>query len=233
MPEKRKVTVIPAKSELLYKKVGIYCRVSTRSQEQMNSLANQASLLTRLVSYRFDWRLVDIYLDVGSGSKEENRTEFQRMLRDCGSGKLNIVLTKSISRFGRNTVETLRSINELLSIGVEIIFDQEGINTESTESQLMISLVESIAQGENEERSKNILWGMTRKAENGTSRLYKRRCYGYINDESGDLSVNESEAKIVCVILELYIQVKSILGILRELEERGLKSKTVRGKWPK
>ena len=233
MSDKQKVTVILAKQELIFRKVGIYCRVSTRSQEQMNSLANQASFLTRLASYRFDWRLVDIYLDVGSGSKEDNRAEFQRMLRDCGSEKLDIVLTKSISRFGKNTIETLRSINELRILGIEVVFDQENINTKNSDSQVLISLLEGIAQEENEERSKNILWGMTRKAEEGTSSLYRRRCYGYFIDENGDLRINESEAKVICDIFKMYLQGKSVLGILKELEARGVKSPTGKDRWPK
>ena len=226
MSETRTVTKIPAKQYFGYRKVGIYCRVSTKSQEQMDSLAAQVSLLTRLAATRVNWMLVDVYLDIRSGSGATSRSEFQRMMDDCRAKKLNIVFTKSISRFGRNTVETLKSLNELGILGVEVIFQLEDISTKNPDSQLMVSLLEGIAQQENEERRNNILWGMTRRAENGTSTLYNRMCYGYTHDDGGDLRVIEAEAAIVRSIFDMYLHGKSVLGIQRELEARGIKSPT-------
>jgi DNA invertase Pin-like site-specific DNA recombinase len=110
MPNKPKVTVIPSVIRYTHR-VGIYCRVSTRSQEQFDSLSNQLSFLTRMVSGKLGWQLTDIYLDVRSGTDAASRSEFQRMLRDCRANKLDIIFTKSISRFGRNTVEMLSGIN--------------------------------------------------------------------------------------------------------------------------
>ena len=233
MSETRTVTKIPAKQYFGYRKVGIYCRVSTKSQEQMDSLAAQVSLLTRLAATRVNWMLVDVYLDIRSGSGATSRSEFQRMMDDCRAKKLNIVFTKSISRFGRNTVETLKSLNELGILGVEVIFQLEDISTKNPDSQLMVSLLEGIAQQENEERRNNILWGMTRRAENGTSTLYNRMCYGYTHDDGGDLRVIEAEAAIVRSIFDMYLHGKSVLGIQRELEARGIKSPTGKDRWCK
>lgn len=233
MSKFRTVTMIPAKRYYGYRKVGIYCRVSTKSQEQMDSLATQVSLLTRLVAARVNWNLADVYLDVRTGSDAASRSEFQRMMDDCRAKKLNIVFTKSISRFGRNTVDSLKALNELRNIGVEVIFQLEEISTNNPDSQLMVSLLEGIAQQENEERRKNILWGMTRRAENGTSTLYNRMCYGYAHDDGGDLRVIDAEAAVVRNIFDMYLHGKSVLGIQRELEAHGFKSPTGKDWWSK
>ena len=161
------------------------------------------------------------------------REEFQRMLNDCRAGKLDIILTKSISRFGRNTVEALQALNELRSHRVEVIFEAEHLSTSDPKSSLVISILEQYSQQENEERRKNVLWGMRQKAENGTSSLYARKCYGFSHDQNGELSINQSEAAIVCDIFDMYLQGKSILGIQRELETRAIKSPTGKEKWSK
>lgn len=226
-----KVRIVPSILPLKTRQVGIYCRVSTKSQEQLDSLATQISSLTRLTAARWHWQLADIYIDIRSGSDAMDRKDFQRMLNDCRAGKLNIILTKSISRFGRNTVEVLQALNELRSHRVEVIFEAEGLSTSGSDSDLVISILEQYSQQENEERRKNVLWGMRRKAENGTSSLYARKCYGFSHDQSGDLSINQSEAAVVCDIFDMYLQGKSILGIQRELESRGIKSPTGKDNW--
>jgi DNA invertase Pin-like site-specific DNA recombinase len=186
-----------------------------------------------MVSGKLGWQLTDIYLDVRSGTDAASRSEFQRMLRDCRANKLDIVFTKSISRFGRNTVETLSAINELRNCNVEVIFDQEELRTNDPGSQLLISILEGVAQEESEARSKSIRWGIIRKAEDGTSSLYKRKCYGYCAGENGELQINESEASVVRSVFDMYLQGKSIIGIKRELESRGIKSPTGNDAWCK
>lgn len=227
-----RVTVIPPKPRFTHR-VGIYCRVSTRSQEQLDSLANQVSFLTRIVATKLGWQLMDIYLDVKSGSDAASRSEFQRLLRDCQANKLDIVLTKSVSRFGRNTAETLAAINEIRGYQVEVIFDQEELSTNDPNAQLLISILEGVAQEENEARSKNIRWGIMRKVENGTSSIFNRKCYGYYTDENGDLQINETEASVVRLVFDMYLQGQSVLGILRELESQGIKSPTGNDRWCK
>lgn len=233
MSLKPQVRIVPSIMPYTTRRVGIYCRVSTRSQEQLDSLATQISSLTRLVATKWHWQLADIYIDIRSGSDAAERKEFQRMLNDCRAGKLNIILTKSISRFGRNTIEALQALNELRSLLVEVIFEAEHLSTSDPKSSLVISILEQYSQQENEERRKNVLWGMRRKAENGTSSLYARRCYGFSHDQNGDLTISQSEAAIVCDIFDMYLQGKSIIGIQRELKTRGVKSPTGKDKWCK
>ncbi|HEY4601548.1 MAG TPA: recombinase family protein [Cerasibacillus sp.] len=173
MSENRSVHFIPLRPVQREKRVGIYCRVSSNSMEQLNSLTNQVSVLTRLTAATPNWLLVDTYLDIASGKTKSKRKEFRRMLEDCQANNIEIVITKNISRFGRDTVEVLESLNKLREHGVRVIFEQEGLDTDDTDSELMISIIESIAQAENESRSENIKWGYRRHAAQGTSKLYK------------------------------------------------------------
>ncbi len=232
MAEKR-IEYIPARPPKREKRVGIYCRVSTNSADQLKSLTAQISALTRLTSVNPKWLLVDVYTDIASSKTGSSRKEFNRMLEDCKSHDLEIIITKSISRFGRDTVEILDALNQLKLLGVRVIFEQEQLDTADTNSDLMISIIESIAQAENESRSDNIKWGIKQRAAQGTSKLYNRKCYGYINDADGNLAIDDEKAKNVKLIFDLYLRGKSILGIVSELERLGIKSPTGKDKWCK
>lgn len=232
MAEKR-IEYIPARPPKREKRVGIYCRVSTNSADQLKSLTAQISALTRLTSVNPKWLLVDVYTDIASSKTGSSRKEFNRMLEDCKSHDLEIIITKSISRFGRDTVEILDALNQLKLLGVRVIFEQEQLDTADTNSDLMISIIESIAQAENESRSDIIKWGIKQRAAQGTSKLYNRKCYGYINDADGNLAIDDEKAKNVKLIFDLYLRGKSILGIVSELERLGIKSPTGKDKWCK
>ncbi|WP_253197485.1 recombinase family protein [Clostridium algidicarnis] len=201
--------------------------------EQLNSLTNQISALTRMVSTVDQWRLIDVYIDIASAKSKSPRKDFVRMIDDCKKNKIDIVITKSLSRFGRDTIDTLEALKELGEANVRVIFEQEDLDTANTESALMISIVEGIAQAENESRSENIRWGIKERAAKGTSKLYDRKCYGYDHDEKGKLVINSEEAKVVEKIFEWYLNGKSILGILKELEIQGIKSPMGKDKWCK
>lgn len=216
-----------------YKYVGIYCRVSTKSQEQLRSLTNQISHFVRLYSDQYYWRIRDVYIDIASGANVEGRAEYVRMLNDCRNHKVDAVITKSLSRLGRDTVETLQAIRELKELGIEIIFEEERISTATTDSELLISLVEGIAQAENEARSENTRWGIKRRAQNGTSGLYRRRCYGYRQNENGDLEIIENEANAVRMIFDAYLNGNSIGKIQELLGKSRIPSPTEREKWCK
>jgi len=127
------------------KRVGICCRVSTNSSEQLKSLTAQVSALTRLTAVNPKWLLVDVYIDIASSRIGSYRKEFSRMLQDCKSRDIEIILTKSISRFGRDTVEILDALNQLRILGVRVIFEQEVLDTADTDNDLMISIIEAIA----------------------------------------------------------------------------------------
>lgn len=229
----KKVNYIPAARLLRHKKVGIYCRVSTNDMEQLNSLTNQISAFTILVSTVDEWKLVDCYVDIASAKGKSPRVNFQRMLDDCKSKKLDVVITKSVSRFGRDTVDTLQALKVMKECGVRVIFEQESLDTKDVESSLMISIIESLAQAENESRSDNIKWGMRQRAAQGTSKLYDRKCYGYDHDEDGKLIINEEQATVVRKIFNWYLGGLSINGIIKELETQTIKSPTGKDKWNK
>lgn len=233
MSKNPKVHFIPPKPPKREKRVGIYCRVSSNSFEQLKSLTAQVSALTRVTAATPQWLLVDVYMDIASGKTGSSRKEFSRMLEDCNSHNLDIILTKSISRFGRDTVDTLEALNQLKTLGVRVIFEQEDLDTANTDSDLMISIIEAIAQAENESRSDNIIWGIKQRAAQGTSKLYNRKCYGYKNDVDGSLIIDDEEAKNVQLIFDFYLQGKSIIGIIEELEKLGIKSPTGKDKWSK
>ena len=224
--ENKRIHFIPPLPPKREKRVGIYCRVSTNSVDQLKSLTAQVSALTRLVAANPKWLLVDVYIDIASSKTGSSRKEFTRMLKDCKSRDIEIILTKSISRFGRDTVEILDALNQLRVLGVRVIFEQEVLDTADTDNDLMISIIESIAQAENESRGDNIKWGIKQRAAQGTSKLYNRKCYGYFNDADGNLAIDEKKAKNVRLIFNLYLQGKSVLGIVKELERLGIKSPT-------
>lgn len=145
MTDQRKVHFIPPKPVKREKRVGVYCRVSSNSMEQLNSLTAQVSALTRLTASTPNWLLVDTYIGIASGKAKSNRKAFHRLIKDCETKNIEIVITKNISRFGRDTVEVLEGLNKLRELGVRVIFEQEGLDTANTDSALMILIIESIA----------------------------------------------------------------------------------------
>jgi DNA invertase Pin-like site-specific DNA recombinase len=229
----KKVHFIPPKPQKRDKRIGIYCRVSTNSLEQLQSLATQVSHLTKITAATPRWLLADVYIDISSSKTGSSRKEFNRMLDDCTSHKLDIIFTKSISRFGRDTVETMEALSKLKSAGVRVIFEQEELDTANTDSDLMISIIESFAQAENESRSENIKWGIKQGAASGASKLYDRKCYGYKHNEDGKLIIDEETAENVIIIFDLYLRGQSVLGIIKELEKRKIPSPTGKEKWCK
>ena len=233
MDNYKKVHFIPPIPQKRDKRIGIYCRVSTNSSEQLQSLAAQVSHLTKITAATPQWLLADVYMDISTSKTGSSRKEFNRMLDDCTSHKLDIIFTKSISRFGRDTVETIEALSKLKSAGVRVIFEQEELDTANTDSDLMISIIESFAQAENESRSENIKWGIKQGAASGTSKLYDRKCYGYKHNEDGKLIVDEETAENVRLIYNQYLQGKSVIGIIRELEKRKIASPTGKEKWCK
>ena len=228
-----KIWYIPARNDRLEKKVGIYCRVSTAEKEQLYSLAEQISALTRAVANVSQWRLADVFIDIASAKGDIPRREFERLMKECEAHNISVVLTKSISRFGRDTVETLTAINKLKAVRVRIIFEQENLDTAEVDSDLMISVMESLAQAENESRSENIRMGLAMRAANGTSGLYKRKLYGYTKNINAELVIDEEQAKNVQDIFRWYLDGASVLGIIKKLYDAGILSPTGKEKWNK
>lgn len=229
----KRVTKIPADISKIEKKVVIYARVSTENGEQLNSLTTQISGLTRMVATVRSWRLVDVYIDIESAKGRTHRKEFTRMIEDGKDKKYDIVFTKNISRFGRDTVETLKALKVLLDADIRVKFEQENLDSGEMEDRLMITIIESLAQAENESRSENIKWGIMQKVAQGTSKLADRKCYGYNHDDEGNLIINEEQAVVVKKIFNLYLGGTSVNGVIKELEKHSIKSSTGKDRWCK
>ena len=141
------------------------------------------------------WKLSDTFIDIASAKGDASRRECKHLLKECEAHNISVVLTKSISRFGRDTVDTLSGINRLKAVGVRVIFEEESLDTDEVDSNLLISVMESFAQAENETRSVNIRMGLVFRAANGTSGLYNRKLYGYAKNENGELVIDGKQAQ--------------------------------------
>ncbi len=230
----KKVTRIPPKNEIskdLYKRVGIYCRVSSASKKQLHSLAAQASGLVRRVSVQHFWKLEDIYLDVSSDS-DANREEYRRMLDDAAKRKIDLVVVKNSSRLGRDTVEVIQACRDLASYRCDVYFDNAD-EYYSRLGPLVVEITAAVDQAENESRSENISWGLRRQMESGSSKIYDRVCFGYEHDADGHLVIHEEQAVIVRKIFMLYLAGNSVLKIKRALEAEGIPAPRGGMSWPK
>lgn len=230
----RKITKIqPRTKSTSYKRVAVYCRVSTNHNTQEESLKAQIDRYQKRVQDQSDWKLVKIYSDIASGRNTSGRTEFMNLMNDCKDGLIDLIITKSISRFGRNTVDILSNIRELKKHGVEVFFELENLWTFDSTSELMLSVVSAIAQEDSASKSQNIRLGNEYKLINGNSHLYSRPCYGYKKDANGKLIINERQAKNVEWIFDLYLQGHSVLSIIKQLRKRRIKSPISNDTWSK
>ncbi|WP_421792947.1 recombinase family protein [Gardnerella sp. KA01001] len=227
------VIVIKPKRVVKDYAVGIYARVSTNRKEQLDSLSTQVSGLTRLAASHMTWFVADIFLDVASAKVGSSRNEFNRMIEECEKGNLDIILTKSVSRFGRDTKEGLEAIRKIRSCGTRIIFETDKIDTETVDDELLISVVQACSQAENDWRSENIRFGLKHRAEDGTSGLYSRACYGYKKDKHGMLIIDEEQAKVVRAIFDWYLEGLSVGRIIERLKSKGVKSPKGKDSWSK
>ncbi len=212
---------------------GVYARVSTNRKEQLDSLAVQVSGITRLAAAHMTWFVADVFLDVASAKVGSSRNEFNRMIDECEKGNLDIILTKSVSRFGRDTKEGLEAIRKLKACGTRIIFEADKIDTETVDDELLISVVQACSQAENDWRSENIRFGLKHRAEDGTSGLYSRACYGYKKDKHGMLIIDEEQAKVVRAIFDWYLEGLSVVGIIERLKSKGDNSPKGKDTWSK
>lgn len=212
MPNKKVtkiVTMLPAEEqEELNKpkrKVAAYARVSTLSEEQETSVIAQRDYFSKYIQNREDWDFVDVYYDDGiSGTGYRNREGFNRMINDALDGKIDLILTKSLSRFARNTVDTLTTIRKLKDKGVEVYFEKEDIYTLDSKGEFLITLMSSLAQEESRSLSENVTWGIRKRFAEGQY-FITGKLLGYDNDKNGNLVINENEAGIVRLIYRLYL----------------------------
>ncbi len=212
-------------------KVAAYCRVSTNHKEQESSLEMQISYYGKLIAEHKDWRLVKIYVERASGTQLKKRPEFVKMIKACRAGKIDLILTKSISRFGRNTLDTLKTSYELFNLDVKVYFEKENLNNYNKEMRTIMGIYAGFAQEESKNMSDNIKWGIRERMREGKVCLNCTRFLGYDKDESGRLVVVESEAVIVRKIFELYLNGFGVRKIKKYLEENGIKTVTGKEVW--
>ena len=200
-------------------RVAAYCRVSTAQEEQQNSYQVQIDYYTDLISKNEEWQLAGIFADEGiSGTQTKKRTEFNKMIRLCKKHKIDLVLCKSISRFARNTVDTLEYVRQLKDLGIGVIFEKENINTLTMTSEFMIALYGSFAQAESESISKNVSWGVEKAFREGKVRYSYYNLYGYRKGADGKPEIIPDEAKVIKMIYKLYLEGLTLRQIAKHLE---------------
>lgn len=229
---KMRVVVIPAKSCEENKqaakclRVAAYCRVSTDDEEQKTSYEAQIGYYTENINSNPEWQMAGIFADEGiSGTQAQKRPEFLKMIRLCRQRKIDVILTKSLSRFARNTVDSLGYIRELRALGIAVISEKENINTLTAESEMLITIMSCFAQAESESISKNVSWGVRQSFKNGNVPMQYARLLGYRKGHDGNAEIIPEEAEVVKEIYRCYLDGMSMNLIADRLNEKGLTTK--------
>lgn len=201
----KNVSVIPAKPRLeqvdntpAKLRVAAYCRVSTSSDEQLQSYEAQVNYYNEYISKNPEWEMAGIYADEGiSGTNTKKRTQFNKMIEDCMDGKIDMIVTKSISRFARNTVDTLNHIRQLRDKNIAVYFEKEGINSLDSKGEILLTVMSSLAQEESRSLSQNIKLGFQFRYQQGEVMVNHNRFLGYTKDENKKLVIDPKEAETV------------------------------------
>lgn len=214
IPKKTITLIEPKKSFIVdkaqhrQKRVAAYCRVSTDSEEQLTSYTNQMKVYTEMIASKKEWEFAGLYADEGiSGTRADKRPQFQKMIDDCHKGKIDMIITKSVSRFARNTVDCLDYVRSLKEIGVGIYFEEQNIDTLKSDSELYLVIYAGFAQSES--ISKNITWTHRKNFEEGRPIFMYNRMLGYKKGEDGNPEIVPSEAAIVQRVFDMYLSGKS------------------------
>lgn len=235
---RRTVTVIPAKPQMDQRtvmrqlRVAAYCRVSTEEEEQQSSYEAQCTYYIDKIMTNPEWTMAGIFADEGiSGTSTKNRDDFNRMIRRCRQKKIDLILTKSISRFARNTLDSLKYIRALKGMGIGIIFEKENINTLETDTELIITFMSAFAQSESESISANVRWGKRQAMKEGKASVNFKKLYGYYLDDEGNPQVNSDQAEAIRSIYDQYLQGASLRMIKLSLEGKAVPNPAGGAKW--
>ena len=241
MVKQKKVTTIPASrtrftstpiTEKKKRRVAGYARVSTDHDDQFTSYEAQIDYYTTYIKSRDDWEFVKVYTDEGiSGTGIRKRLGFQSMIEDALNGKIDLIITKSVSRFARNTVDSLTTIRKLKENGVECYFEKENIWTFDGKGELLITIMSSLAQEESRSISENCTWGQRKRFADGKVTVPFKRFLGYDRGPNGELVVNPEEAETVRRIYRLFLQGITYNGIASQLTSYGIKTPGGKDKW--
>lgn len=214
------------------KRVAAYARVSTDSDEQLSSYEAQVDFYTKYIKSNPEWEFVFVYTDEGiSGTNTKKREGFNRMVADALSGKIDLILTKSISRFARNTVDSLVTVRKLKEKGVEIYFEKENIYTLDAKGEVLITIMSSLAQEESRSISENVTWGKKKSMQDGKISLPYKKFLGYKKGKNDLPEIVEEEAEIVRQIYRLYLEGKTIRNIAQYLTEQGIPTPGGKKQW--
>ena len=236
--EEKVVKVIPERRSAVCKKardvkrVCAYARVSTLMEDQAGSFNSQVSYYKKYIEAHSDWSFAGIYCDEGiSGVSTKQRDGFNKMINDATSGCFDLIITKSISRFARNTVDALQAIRLLKSHGVEVYFEKENIRTLDSKVEVMLSILSCLAQDESRTISENTQWGIKKRFERGFVRFHTSNMLGYYLDENKNICINKSEADVVRLIYKLFLKGLGYGAIARHLMEKNILSPSGKNKW--
>jgi site-specific DNA recombinase len=238
--KKKNISVIPSqpeydrsiKPQFKTLRVAAYCRVSTTLEQQESSYEAQVSYYTEKIKSNHNWKLAGIYADDGkSATNTKKRDDFNAMIEDCMAGKIDMVITKSVSRFARNTVDSLQNIRKLKEKNIAVFFEKEGVNTLDGTGELLITILSSQAQEESRNLSENTRWGLVRRFENGIVSVNHNKFLGYTKDENGELVIVPEEAELVRRIFRLYLEGSSIVQIGKILDDEGIITVTGLTQW--
>lgn len=225
----KSVTIIPATKRVGTLKVdaeekpklrvAAYCRVSTDSDEQASSYEVQVEHYANFINSNSEWELAGIYADDGiSGTSTKNREEFNRLIQDCMENKVDRIITKSISRFARNTLDCLKYIRQLKEKNIPVFFEKENIDTMDSKGEIMLTIMASLAQQESQSLSQNVKLGLQYRYQQGEITINHNRFLGYTKDEDGHLIIEPAEAEVVKRIFKEYLEGSSLIQIARNLE---------------
>ena len=218
----------------LYRQLRVlaYCRVSTKQEEQLNSYETQKNYYTERINAEPNWTLVGIFADKGiTGTSVKNRDEFNKMIKLCKRGKVDMIITKSISRFARNTLDCLKYTRMLKAIGVDVFFEEQGIHSTQPGAEFYITIYGSIAQSESENISANVKFGKAQSAREGNVAFHYKNFLGYRKGEDGKPEIVPEEAETIRFIYESFLAGDSFGGIKAKLEEKGILSPSGTPTW--
>lgn len=232
IPARRTVGTQKPETKVQKTRVAAYCRVSTEYEEQESSYEVQVEHYTTYIKSNPEWELVEVYADDGiSGTNTKKRDEFNSMIEDCHAGKIDMILTKSISRFSRNTVDCLKYTRELKALNIAVFFEKENINTLDAKGEVLMTIMAALAQQESESLSANVRLGIQFRNQQGKVQVNHNRFLGYTKDEDGKLIIDPEEAEIVRRIYAEYLDGASFLQIKRHLEADGIRNGAGNEKW--
>ena len=228
-------TITPQEqAKKLYRQLRVvaYCRVSTKQEEQLNSYETQRNYYTERINAEPNWTLVAIFADKGiTGTSVKNRDEFNKMIKLCKRGKVDMIITKSISRFARNTLDCLKYTRMLKAIGVDVFFEEQGIHSTQPGAEFYITIYGSIAQSESENISANVKFGKAQSAREGNVAFHYKNFLGYRQGEDGKPEIVPEEAETIRFIYESFLAGDSFGGIKAKLEEKGILSPSGTTTW--